>query len=468
MFLDCPSLKDLVKTIRQRRISPVEVVAQSIASIERSQPQLNAFISVSGEAALEAARRLERRLKRGDDAGPLAGVPLAVKDLVLTRDALTTAGSRIHGAGLSGPDAEVVARLRRAGAVIVGKTNLHEVALGVTTVNEHFGPARNPWDLDRVSGGSSGGSAVAVAADLCPAALGTDTRGSIRIPAACCGITGFKPSFGLASLDGVLPLAASLDHVGPMTRSVEDAALVLAAMLKGARLRAAITNGPRKKTRRFIIGVSEYHLRNVDSDVGAVVQGAINEVRALVREVREVRIPELEGVQEASGVIAGAEAVTLHDENLRMHPEDFGPVVRSRLEGGYKRSAVEYLQALEKRERVKRAFASVFEEVDLLVGATLPVVPPPIAAFLNPAGNPDVSAQVIEVTIRTVEDFTRFNSPQNVAGLPSLSVPCGFAGGLPVGFQLFGASGADVGVLALGGAFQRATDWHLRTPAHQT
>ncbi|MGQ0647031.1 MAG: amidase [Gemmatimonadaceae bacterium] len=457
MFSDFDSIRDLTQAVRRRRVTPSEIVQHSLSLIAGAQPRLNAFIRVIDASALAAARALEQRLHRKRDPGLLTAVPLAVKDLLLTRDAPTTAGSRVYGEGLeSGEDAAVVASMRRAGAIVVGKTNLHEVALGVTTVNEHFGPSRNPWNPQHVSGGSSGGSAVAVAAQLCPAAIGTDTRGSIRIPASCCGITGFKPTYGLVSVQGVVPLAPSLDHVGPMARSVDDAALLLAAMVSSTRLRDVLVRAHRAGTRGLVIGISEYHLRDMDSAVATVIESALRDLRPLVKNVTSVTIAQIESVQEASSVLASAEAVAFHDESLRTHPERFGPMVRTRLEGGYRRTAVEYVRALEKAAQVRAAFADTFRSVDLLVGATLPAIP----------GRIDEShARINGVETNIVDAFTRFNSPQNVAGLPALSVPCGFAGGLPVGLQIFGPAAGDATVLSLGAAYQRATDWHRRVPA---
>ncbi|MBC7898164.1 MAG: amidase [Cytophagaceae bacterium] len=446
--------------MRRRRVSPTELVQDCLAAIERDQGRLNAFITVTAESALTAARTMERRLAKGSDVGILAGVPLAVKDLLLTKDAPTTAGSRIYGDGLPAvDDAPVVARMRRAGALVVGKANLHEVALGVTTVNEHFGAARNPWNTAHVSGGSSGGSAVAVAADLCPAAIGTDTRGSIRIPASCCGITGFKPTFGLVPVEGVVPLAFSLDHVGPMARSADDCALLLAAMLGGGRAREALARAARGATKRLVVGISEYHLRDMDAAVAKVIDAALKELRPLVKDVRAVRIPELDLAQDASIVIGGAEAVAFHDDNLRNHPERYGPLVRKRLEGGYQRSALEYVRAIQAQVTVKVAYAAAFQEVDLLVGATLPAVPARIDEH---------HVLINGLEANTIESSTRFNSPQNMAGIPAMSVPAGFAGGLPVGLQVIGPAGADDRVLALGGAWQRATDWHGRRPPAST
>jgi aspartyl-tRNA(Asn)/glutamyl-tRNA(Gln) amidotransferase subunit A len=452
MFAGFDSLDELVRAVERRRVSPTELVRASLDAIAREQPRLNAFITVMEESALAAAAALEKKRAKG----LLAGVPMAVKDLLFTQDAPTTAGSRIYDGGLiTDEDAEVVARLRRAGAIIVGKTNLHEVALGVTSVNEHFGPVRNPWGPEHVAGGSSGGSAVAVAADLCPAAVGTDTRGSIRIPAACCGITGFKPTYGLVSVVGVLPLAFSLDHVGPMTRSVEDAALMLGAMLGRASIALQLLKATRASTRRLVIGVSEYHMRDLDSRVAKRVEEAIRTLRPLVREVRDVRIPELDGVQEASSVIAGSEAVTFHDATLKSRPEDYGPLVRGRMEKGYQWTAVDLVNAMQKQALVRAAFADTFRDVDVLVGATLPALPPRIGAS---------HVTINGVEANTVDAFTRFNSPQNVAGLPALSVPCGLAAGFPVGLQFFGAEGNDATVLSVGAAYQRETDWHTRTP----
>jgi aspartyl-tRNA(Asn)/glutamyl-tRNA(Gln) amidotransferase subunit A len=450
------SAAEIALAVKRRRVSPVEVVQNTLERIQRLNAALGAFITITGDAAISAARRLERAVKEKKALGPLAGVPISIKDLVATRDARTTAGSRIFGDGFTSErDAPIVARLRRAGAIVVGKTNLHEVALGVTGVNEHFGPSRNPWNTDCVSGGSSGGSAVAVAAGLGTLSLGSDTRGSIRIPAACCGITGVKPSYGLVPIDGVIPLSPCLDHLGPMTRSASDAALMLAAMVPSARIARDIANAPKASTRRLVIGISEYHLRDMDRGVARVVESAIEALRPLVRDVRAIRIPELESAQEASGFITSGDAVTYHDHWLREHPDCYGPLVRERLVAGYQRTALEYLKAQSKRAEVTEAFARQFETVDLLVGATLPTLAPRI-------GQQHVTVNGKEVFVVTA--FTVFNSPQNMAGVPAISVPCGFQDGMPVGLQFFGPHGHDARVLAMASAWQRESDWHERVP----
>lgn len=438
--------------VRRGRRSPTEVVEDTLAAIHAAQPRLNAFITVMDDAARAQARALERRLARGEEPGPLAGVPVAVKDLLLTKDAPTTAGSRIHGEGIPPqPDADVVRHLRRAGAIIIGKASLHEVALGVTNVNEHFGAARNPWNPAHVSGGSSGGSAVAVAAGLVPLAVGTDTRGSIRIPAACCGITGFKPTRGLLPLGGVLPLAPTMDHVGPMAGSVADLRRMLAAM--GPRRPATIdsTGG----TRSLTIGVPTYHLRGTDAAMRGVVDAAIETLRPMVRAVRPVEMPGLDGVQEASTVIAASEALAGYHEALQENPSGFGPIVRERLEGGYRRSAVEYLHARWARDRAIAAFARVFAEVDLLVAPTVAGLPPRIG---------DQVVMVNGSPVGVVDAFTWCNAPQSMAGVPALTIPAGMVSGFPAGLQVIGPLGGDGRVLALGAAWQRETTWHLATP----
>jgi aspartyl-tRNA(Asn)/glutamyl-tRNA(Gln) amidotransferase subunit A len=449
-------LQDIAKAVTHRQVSAVDLVRDILDAIERHNPSLNAYITVSGDAAIAAAERVEKLVAQKKDPGPLAGVPIAIKDLLLTADAPTTGGSKIFGSGIpAGDDAPVVRRLRKAGAIILGKTNLHEVALGVTSENEHFGPVRNPWNAEYVAGGSSGGSAAAVAAGLCAAAVGTDTRGSIRIPASCCGVTGFKPTYGLLPNEGVVPLSPSLDHVGPMTHTVADAALLLGAMTGGRAGIDRFLKALRVSSKGLVIGISEYHLRDLDDDVGRAIDKSLKVLRPLVKDIREVELPGLEGAQEASGAITAAEALAYHDRYLKATPAAYGPHVRKRLEGGYKVTALEYLHAMSKREAVRAAFTQIFTEVDLLVGATLPALPPRIderGVFINGK------------EVNTVEAFTRFNAPQNLAGLPSLSVPCGLAKGLPIGLQIIGAEGADESVITLGAAFQRETHWHQRRP----
>jgi aspartyl-tRNA(Asn)/glutamyl-tRNA(Gln) amidotransferase subunit A len=445
--------EELATLFRRRQLSPVELLDELLARIARLNPVVNAYLAICGEAARDGARAAERAIMARKPLRPLHGLPISVKDIVPTVEAPTTAGSRIFGAGLMAVrDAPVVRRLRRAGAIVLGKTNLHEVALGVTSANEHFGAVCNPWDPALVAGGSSGGSAAAVAAGLGPLSVGSDTRGSIRIPAACCGITGLKPTRGMVPIDDVIPLSPSLDHVGPMARSAGGCARLLVAMLsRGGAL------PPARPVRGTTIGISEFHLARVDERLMPSIEAAIEEFRRLGCRLQSIAIPELEAIQAASVVITSSEAVAYHDPMLRSAPDSYGPLVRKRLESGYARSALEYLRALEARDEAVAVFTRLFEQVDCLVGATLPALPPPIGAQ-------SVAVNGAEESV--VEAFTRLNSPQNMAGVPALSIPCGYSqSGLPVGLQLIGPHRGDALLLRLGAAYQRVTDWHTRVPA---
>lgn len=454
---------ELAMAIRRGAISPVQAVEGTLARIARLNDDLNAYLAVFEEPARRAAARASRAVRSARAGGsrratgPLHGVPVSVKDLIVTTEGPTTAGSRIFGDGLTtAKDAEVIRRLRRAGAIIIGKTNLHEVALGVTTVNEHFGPARNPWDRRRMSGGSSGGSAVALAAGLGPLSVGTDTRGSIRIPAACCGVTGLKPTRGLVPLDGVVPLSPTLDHVGPMARTALDCALMLGVMAGGGDplryFRAAQRRPPRLR-----IGVSEFHLRDLNGDVQRVIDAALRDLARAGGRLRTVRVAELDDAQAASVRITAPEAFAWHERYIRERPEGYGPRVLGRLSAGREWSAVDYLRAQESRERVTAALDATFRTVDVLVGAVLPAPAPPIDEMAVRIGDREVGI---------VDAFTRLNSPQNMAGVPALAMPAGLTeAGLPVALQVIGPAGHDGRVLALGAAWQRATDWHRRRPA---
>ncbi len=455
-------LREAARRIAGGKLSPIELLDAALAQIDRFNPELNAFIAVTAQSAREAASRAERAVSRRGRGrlGPLHGVPLSLKDLILSREAPTTAGSKIFGPGLpANTDAPVAARLRRAGAVIIGKTNLHEVALGVTTLNEHFGTARNPWNPALIPGGSSGGSAVAVATGMGQASIGSDTRGSIRIPAACCGITGLKPSYGLVSTEGVVPLAATLDHVGPMTRSAEDAAVVLGAMVGRRALADRFLRAVDRKPRSLTIAISEYFVRDADPEIVASVEEAARQLAKLGHRIVAVEIPELDAALEASRVIVLAEAVAFHDRHLKDNPGGYGPIVKSRLEGGYQLSAMQYVKAEEHRVMLLAAYAELFHEVDVLVGACLPVTPPPI-------GTQTIRLAGQEISIS--EALCRYNAPQNLTGVPALAIPCGITRSkVPIGMQLIAGLGRDATVLAIGAQFQRATDWHVkcRVPA---
>ena len=447
------TLREARDGIARRAFSPVDVMAAVLARLEATAG-LRAILWRNPDAE-RLARDAEART---GDLPHLHGVPITLKDLLLTRDAPTTAGSRTFGDGLrSRSDATLVRRLRRAGAIILAKTNLHEIAMGVTSANEHFGAVRNPWDPSRSPGGSSGGSAAAVAAGVGYGSVGTDTRGSIRIPAACCGITGLKPTYGLVSTEGVIPLSWSLDHAGPMTRSVEDAALLLMAMHRagkalGSQVQAAVGRPPP----RLRIGL----LSDLQEDLDPEIERAFREAAELFRDAGhrggELRIPRLAQAHAASGVIAGAEALTYHGERLRSQPEGFGPTIRKRLASGATLTAVQLVEAERERDALRRAFDIAFQSFDLLLAPTLPAFPPALG---------EDTVRLARGAAPVLDSFTRWNALQNLAGVPCLSIPCGLSrDGLPIGLQLTAPQRGEARLLSAGAWFQRQTDWHQRRP----
>jgi aspartyl-tRNA(Asn)/glutamyl-tRNA(Gln) amidotransferase subunit A len=327
-------------------------------------------------------------------------------------------------------------------------------------VNEHFGPSRNPWDTDRIAGGSSGGSAAAVAAGMGCGSVGTDTRGSIRIPAACCGVTGLKPTRGLLPTGGVVPLSWTLDHVGPIARSVEDAAALLTAMVVPPRRAARYLRAVDAPPPRLRLGVCDYYFHDVDPEIDEAVRGALTllaRVAGGADGVRVVRIPSIAESQAASAVITGAEALAYHEGRLRENAGGFGPLVQARLTGGMRLTALDLVRAERVRAAVADDFARAFRDVDMIVA-------PVVAALPHRVGEGVVRIAGREAP--TLDAFTRLNSPQNMAGVPALALPCGMSRtGLPIGLQLIAARGRDDVVLALGAAFQRETDWHRRRPS---
>jgi aspartyl-tRNA(Asn)/glutamyl-tRNA(Gln) amidotransferase subunit A len=451
-------LTELRRKIEAREISPVEVTEAALARAERVGRELHAFVALDPRGALGAARAAERALAHGKTGGPLLGVPVHVKDLMLTKGVATTAGSRAPGLGLPDDrDAAVVRRLRRAGAVILGKTNLNEFAYGVTGENSHFGDVPTPWDRQRMSGGSSSGAAAALAAGIGYGSVGTDTRGSIRIPAANCGVTGIKPTRGLVPDEGVFPLSWTLDHTGPFARSAEDVAVLLGVMAsgRGGPLRyAAALDRPVAGLR---IGVAPFYFRDLDEEVEGAVRAAVAELVGAGLEVVEVDLPELEPCLPASAAIAASEALVIHDERLKAGGEGYGAQVRQRLEAAYAYSGLDLARAERVRRDLIEAYHRAFRDVDCMVGPCLPGLPAPIgSATMRVAGGREEPI---------VNASCRLMAPQNMTGVPAASVPCGFsASGLPVGLQLWAAEGADDLVLAVAHAYQQRTEWHRRRP----
>jgi aspartyl-tRNA(Asn)/glutamyl-tRNA(Gln) amidotransferase subunit A len=451
------TLTEAAAAIARREVSPTDLVELMLTRIARFDPALDSYISVQTDAAYSAAKRAEKALqKQGATLGPLHGVPMSIKDLMLTRDAPTTAGSRVFGKGLDSPhDATVVRRIRAAGAIIIGKTNLNEFALGVTTENAHFGQTHNPWNPEVVPGGSSGGSAVAVAAGLCYASVGTDTRGSIRIPASACGITGLKPTYGLVPTEGVLPLSWTLDHVGPMTHTVEDAALLLSMMIGKRKMLSAYEKALNEPVRRLRIGVAGYFWSDLHDGVRDACERALSLLEGDVLELRELDMRTLEAANAASDVICLAEAAVYHEPHLAQNPDGFGPKVKKRLEGFSAYSAVELVKAQRTRLQCIEEFNGAFEQVDCIIAPALPTLPPLIDQKMMVSGTRE------DTVLKTM---VRLNAPQNMAGVPALVLPCGFVEELPVGLQIISAPGNENVLFRLGAHYQRATDWHTHRP----
>src|SRR5215475_7919037 len=447
--LDLIKSADLIKT---KKVSPVELTHACLERIEKLNPLLNAFITVTAESALSEAKTAEDEITRGQWRGTLHGIPIALKDIIETSGVRTTAASAVYAEHTPRHDAEVVSRLRQAGAVFLGKLNLHEFAYGGSGVVSHYGPVRNPWNTEHITGGSSSGSAAAVAAGLCYAAIGTDTSGSIRLPAALCGIVGLKPSYGLVSVRGVIPLSWSYDHVGPMTRTVADTAALLqviagydqkeihSAEFPAADYVAALQQDPR----RLRIGVSrENFCKDLDQEVEHAFNDALSAVKTIVAEIKEIIVP----VDEDRTVFK-AESYAFHQSYLATKSDKYQPENLTRIRSGSDVSATEYI--LKMRElRYLRRFASAFlNDVDLVLTPTCPVLPPKLT---------DLHADPKSLRSRELV-MLRNTRPFNVLGLPTISIPCGFSQtGLPIGMQITGAHGADALVLSLASAFERKT-----------
>src|SRR5689334_8406242 len=339
------------RAVQKKEVSPVELTSACLERFERLNPKLNAFITVTGEAALEEARRAEAEIARGEWKGPLHGIPLAVKDLIETAGVKTTAASAVLKDNIPTTDAEVIRRLKSAGAILLGKLNLHEFAYGGSGIIGHFGPARNPWNTAHVTGGSSSGSAAAVAACLCYGAIGTDTAGSIRLPAACCGITGLKPTYGLVSMRGVIPLSWSLDHVGPMARTAADATLILQAIagydpedITCARFDVPdYTSALQGKTKQLRVGVArDFFFEGMEKEIEIATETALQVLETLTSGITEVKI-SARSQEEVRAVVRGAEVYTYHAEMLAKTPELYQPETLARVRAGANVGTVDYI-----------------------------------------------------------------------------------------------------------------------------
>lgn len=458
------SIAELAPAIRTRALSPVEIVEALLARIERFAV-LNAFITVTAEVALVQARDAAREIGRGEYRGPLHGIPVSLKDLFDTRGIRTTCGSRILAEHVPSRDATVAERLRTAGAVLIGKNAMHEFAFGVSNDNPHYGPTRNPWALDRIPGGSSGGSGAAVAAGLGPASLGTDTGGSVRIPASLCGVVGLKPTYGRVSRRGVFPLAWTLDHVGPLTRTVEDAAIVLQAIAgpdpgDPSTLGHPVPDfvaGSRQPVSGLPAGVvtDEYH-EAMSEDVRAQFRAALDVLASLGLHVDPVPFPLPNEARASAFAVILAEAASVHEDWVRGRPEDYGPDTLDLLRQGLFVTAAQYLRAQKVRALLLQEMNRVLGRDAVLILPSAPVAAPAIK-------QPTVMLAGREMEVRA--SLTRFTRLVNFVGLPAITVPCGFgADGLPVGLQIVGRPMDERTILAIARAYEEATPWHTRRP----
>jgi aspartyl-tRNA(Asn)/glutamyl-tRNA(Gln) amidotransferase subunit A len=460
------TLTELAAAIAAGKISAAEATQACLDRIARLDSRLRTFITLDGAGALARARALDADLAAGRRRGPLHGVPLAYKDLCHVRGLPTSCGTRSAEYFTSETECTAVARLAAAGAVTLGKLNMSELALGPFGDNPHHGNVDNPWKPGHVSGGSSSGSGAAVAAGLALGALGSDTGGSIRLPAACCGIVGLKPTYGRVSRAGAMPLSWSLDHLGPMARTVRDTALML-EIIAGQDEHDA-TSSPRPvgalvaALDRPPVGVrvalpENYYFDGVTPEVRAAVETAARVLAALGVRVQPLRLPDPATATDVANILARAESAAIHTRVLRERPHELGAAVRSRLEVGLHISAHDYLQAGRLRARLTREFvAEVFAEVDAVLAPAIPEPAPALAA---------VTAGSADEVVRRMGRFSRLTRPFNVLGLPVIALPCGAsADGRPLGLQIVGRPFDESTVLRLAHAYEQATDWHLRRP----
>jgi aspartyl-tRNA(Asn)/glutamyl-tRNA(Gln) amidotransferase subunit A len=450
---------DLLGRLRRGEISSAEVTETYLARIEEHDGELRSFVTVAAESARARALAADQALERGDPLGPLHGLPIALKDNIDTAALRTTVGSRFFEQRVPAEDADVARRLREAGAVLVGKTALHEFALGATTQNPHHGACRNPWDSSRIPGGSSGGSGAAVAAGFCAAALGTDTGGSVRIPAALNGVTGLRPTLGRVSNRGVFPVSWSLDVVGPLARSVVDVAGLLTVIGGFDPDDPGSVDGPVDDYLSELdlgidglrIGVPQtFYFADVDEEVEQAVRAAAEVLAASGADVEEIGLDEAAEAYEATSQIIRAEALAVHRERLEGNPELFGEDLRRRLPLGYDVTGAEYAAHRETGRAWVRTVERAFERTDIILT--------PVTETVAPRAD---ESETIETTRR----LTRLTYGWSLAGGPSLALPCGFSGdGLPIGVQLTAPKWKEARLLKAGAAYQRETDWHLREP----
>lgn len=457
------TITELAPKIESGELSPVELTRHVLDLIEKRQPRLNAFITVTAEHALAQARQAEQEIRNGHYRGKLHGIPYAAKDLFYTKGIKTTVGSKIMDDFVPDFDCAVIEKLSAAGAVMVGKAGLHEWAYGITSNNPHYGSIRNPWGLDRIPGGSSGGSTSALAGGLCSFSLGSDTGGSIRIPASFCGLVGLKPTFGRVSRYGVFPLGHTLDHAGPFGLTVNDTAEVYQAMAGGdSRDESSVDRpltqpkfAPEPSLAGRKIGVPQnFYFEHLHPEIEAGVRKAISVLGDLGAKLIPITVPDIEEFNTVARVILLAEATSVHEKRLRERRGDFGADVRALFDQGRFLRAADYLNAQRRRRALLDGFNELLSQVDAIVTPTIPVPPAKI-------GQDTLVVAGVEHNVRLAT--TRIVRALNLTGLPLLSVPCGLTSeNLPIGLQIIGGLWDESGILEIGHAYEQATGWHTK------
>lgn len=449
------SIADLSKKIASKNVSPVELTSLLLNRIQAIEPALNAYIDVLADDSKEQARQLEEEVLQGKIRSPLHGVPIAIKDIFETKGRVTTSGSKLFTKWKSTADAIVVQKLKAAGAIIIGKTNLHEFAMGATTENPHFGPTRNPWNVNKIPGGSSGGSAAAVAAGMCFGAIGTDTGGSIRLPSALCGIVGLKPTYDAVSRKGCTPLSWSLDHIGPMTRTVEDSAIMLNAIADDPRAFVQLPFEAENLAGVKIGLLTGYFMEGLDDEVKGIFMQATSRLSALGAEVVEVQLENVEEALYAQQIISKSEAFTFHEPIFEKYSSDYGTDVQVRLNSAESVTASDYLNAQRLRKHFKGSVLKAMEDCDVLLSPT------------NSREPLDIGTNPPQETIHTI--FKLGKTPiGNYLGFPAISIPCGFTSNeLPIGMQLIGKPFAEQQILSIGSVYENSERWIKKLELNQ-
>ncbi len=460
------SLAEVASAIASKRLSSHEATRALLHRIAQWQPRLNAFMEIESEAALKAADEADAELAKGESRGPLHGVPLAHKDMYYDAGKVVTCGSLIRRDFVATSTSTALQRLKDAGSIRLGSLQMAEFAYGPTGHNAHYGPVHNPFGLDHVTGGSSSGSGAAVAARLTYAALGSDTGGSIRVPAHFCGVTGLKTTYGRVSRAGAMPLSQSLDTVGPLAQTAEDCALLLGLIAGPDPEDATASHAPvadyvaatKASLKGLKIGVpSNFYVDDLDKEVARVLEDTIATLKSEGAEIMQVELPDQRQLSAACQLLLAVEATAFHKRWLIERPQDYGPQVLMRLQNGLAIPGVTYLETLRWRGPALAAHVAATSKVDALIAPVVPM-PAPTIAESDIGNNPGAEA--------VIQRLTRFTRPINYLGLPSLAIPSGFTRtGLPVGMQLIGRSFDEATILTIGAAFQRATDFHQKVPA---